>query len=78
MCAGQHHPRVDASQNSAEACEDEHFSGGPLAGRLAGTHAKRFSYRSGDRRNGRGCPERARLLVFGVSGANAHGVLQAI
>jgi hypothetical protein len=33
---------------------------------------------SGDRRNGRGCPERARLLVFGVSGANAHEVLQAI
>src|SRR6266478_7455832 len=68
----------NASQNSVEACEDEHFSGGPLVGRPAGTHAKRFSYRWGDRRNGRGCPETARLLVFGVSGANAHEVLQAI
>ena len=30
-CAGQHRPRVDASQNSDEACEDEHVSEGPLA-----------------------------------------------
>src|SRR6266581_6935785 len=33
-CAGQHHPRVDASQNSASAYVGARLSGGPLAGRL--------------------------------------------
>jgi hypothetical protein len=32
----------DASQNSDEACEGEHLPGCQLAGRLAGTYAKRF------------------------------------
>src|SRR5271166_3965420 len=77
-CADRHPPRVDAWQNSGAACADEPTSEGRLARRPAGMHAKRFSYRSVDRRNDRDRPGRARPWVFEVSGASVREVLQAI
>src|SRR6266403_3660918 len=71
-CAGQHHPRVDGSQNSDEACEDEHLSGGLLAGRLPCKRSKPLWCRSAYHRYASGCLETARRLACAVIRASAH------
>src|SRR6266568_2709322 len=70
-CAGQHHPRVDASQNSDEACEDEHLSGGPLAGRLPCKRSTPPWCRSAYHRYASGCLETAMRLACAVIRASA-------
>src|SRR5256885_2387704 len=77
-CAGQHHPRVDGSQNSDEACEDEHLSGGPLAGRLPCKRSTPPWCRSAYHRYASGCLETARRLACAVIRASAHAAPRVV
>ena len=71
-CADQHHPRVHASQNSDEACEDEQLSGGPLVGRLPCKRSRPPWCRSGYHRYASDWLETAMRSACAVIRASAH------
>src|ERR1700687_5017537 len=77
-CAGQRHPRVDASQNSDEALENEHFSGGALAGRLPCKLSTPPCVRSAYHRYASGCLETARRSACAVIPASAHAAPRVV